>query len=73
MSGAWYIVLAAEIAGAMALYLRLTWRERRGDFWPMAAMLGLGLIALLVEMAVQRDWLRLAARSRRCSSCCRCC
>jgi two-component system, NarL family, sensor histidine kinase UhpB len=57
MSGAWYIVLAAEIAGAVALYLRLTWREKRGDFWFMTTMLGLCLIALLVEMAVQRDWL----------------
>jgi signal transduction histidine kinase len=55
MAGAWYIVLAAEAAGAVALYLRLTWREKRIDFRSMAVTLGITMAVMLAEMAVQRD------------------
>jgi two-component system, NarL family, sensor histidine kinase UhpB len=57
MASAWYLVLAAEALGAMALYLRIVWRERRADIWPMVAVLAAVAIVLLAEMAVQRRWL----------------
>jgi signal transduction histidine kinase len=57
MAGAWYVVLAAEAVGAIGLYLRITWRERRTDFWPMALVLGAAGAVLLAELGVQRHWL----------------
>lgn len=57
MAAAWYVVLAAEAIAAMGLYLRITWRTRRADFWPMAAVLALVSAVLAAEMAVQRHWL----------------
>ena len=57
LTGGWYLVLSVETLGAMALHLHITWRERRDEFWPMAAVLVAVTIVLLVEMAVQRDWL----------------
>jgi two-component system sensor histidine kinase UhpB len=57
MAAAWYVVLAAEAVAAMALYLRITWRTRRADFWPMVGVLALIVAVLAAEMAVQRHWL----------------
>jgi len=57
MSGAWYVVLAAEAFGAMVLYLRIMRRNRRADFWPMAGVLATVAAVLLAEMGVQRHWL----------------
>jgi two-component system, NarL family, sensor histidine kinase UhpB len=53
----WYALLAGEGLAAMALFLHVAWRERRGDFWPMVVILsGLGSL-VLIEMAVQHDML----------------
>ncbi len=57
MAGAWYVVLAAEAIAAMALYLRITWRQQRRAFWPMTVALAAIAVVLLAEMGVQRHWL----------------
>lgn len=57
MAAAWYVVLAVEAIAAMGLYLRITWRTRRADFWPMLAMLAFIGAVLGAELAVQRQWL----------------
>ncbi len=51
---AWFVVLAAELFAAVVLQLRLLWRERRHDFWPMAALEGAATALVLGELAVQR-------------------
>ncbi len=57
VSGLWYSLLAGEGLAAMALYLHVSWRDRRGDFWPMLLILsGIGAL-VLAEMAVQHDLL----------------
>jgi two-component system sensor histidine kinase UhpB len=56
LASAWYLVLAAEAVGAMVLHLRITWRERRTEFWTMAPALAAAGAVLLVEVAVQRGW-----------------
>jgi signal transduction histidine kinase len=59
LASAWFVVLAAEAFAAMALHLHLAWRDRRRDFWPMAAVLIATTVALLVELGAQRGWLPL--------------
>jgi two-component system, NarL family, sensor histidine kinase UhpB len=57
VAGLWYSLLAGEALAAMALYLHVSWRDRRGDFWPMLLILsGIGAL-VLAEMAVQHDLL----------------
>lgn len=57
LASAWYVVLAAEALGAMALHLHITWREKRTEFWTMAPALAAAGSVLLAEVAVQRGWL----------------
>jgi signal transduction histidine kinase len=57
MASAWYVVLTVETLGAMLLHLRISRRERRGDFWPMALVLAAAAVALIGEVAAQRNWL----------------
>ena len=57
VAGAWYLVLATEAIAAMGLYLRIVWRDRRADFWPMAGVLAAAGTVLFAEMGVQRHWL----------------
>ncbi|TXC66942.1 hypothetical protein FSC37_17735 [Piscinibacter aquaticus] len=64
MTGAWYVVLALETTGAMLLHLRISWRDRRDDFWPMALALAATSAVLLHELAVQRGWLPLPSSPR---------
>ena len=57
VAGLWYSLLAGEGLAAIALFLHVSWRERRADFWPMLVVLG-GIGALvLAEMAVQHGML----------------
>jgi signal transduction histidine kinase len=57
VAGLWYALLAGEGLAAMALFLHVSWRQRRDDFWPMLAILsGVGAL-VLTEMAVQHDLL----------------
>lgn len=57
LASAWYLVLGVEAIGAMGLHLRITWRERRTEFWTMAPALSAAAAVLLFEIAVQRGWL----------------
>ncbi len=64
MTSAWYVVLALETTGAMLLHLRISWRDRRSDFWPMALALAATSAVMLHELAVQRGWLPLPPAPR---------
>jgi len=64
MTSAWYVVLALETTGAMLLHLRISWRDRRRDFWPMALALAATSAVMLHELAVQRGWLPLPQAPR---------
>jgi signal transduction histidine kinase len=56
VANAWYVVFAAEIVTIGALYLGVTWRQRRHDFWPMAGVLGLAGFIMVQEIASQSDF-----------------
>lgn len=56
-AGAWFVLLAVEVIAAVALYLVVTWRARRRDFWPMLFILGGMLVLVLIEMAMQQEML----------------
>jgi signal transduction histidine kinase len=53
VANAWYSLLTLEVFAAMALYLTMTWRQRRIDFGPMLLILAGVCCVLLVEMGVQ--------------------
>lgn len=53
VANAWYSLLALEVFAAMALYLTVTWRQRRSDFAPMLFLLTAAGALLMLEMAVQ--------------------
>jgi two-component system sensor histidine kinase UhpB len=53
LAGVWYGVLAAEIAAAVGLHLFVTWRGKRQDFWPMAALLGAITTLLGIQLATE--------------------
>ena len=48
----WYAVLVAEVIAAAGLHLVVTWRNKRQDFWSMAALLGAILVLLGVQLAM---------------------
>ncbi|RQP22567.1 sensor histidine kinase [Piscinibacter terrae] len=53
VANAWYSLLTLEVFAAMALYLTMTWRQRRMDFGPMLLILAGVCFTLLVEMGIQ--------------------
>jgi len=53
----WYPLFGLEVAAATVLYLTVTWRRKRRDFWPMAVMMTAILAIVLVEQAVQQGLL----------------
>ena len=59
LAGVWYVLLMAEVFGAVGLYLRTTWHGRRDDFWPMLMLLVALAFAALVELGVQHGVLGL--------------
>ena len=52
VAGIWYAVLVAEVIAAAGLHLVVTWRNKRQDFWSMAALLGAILVLLGVQLAM---------------------
>jgi signal transduction histidine kinase len=62
IANAWYALYAFELLAISALFLGITWRDRRHDFWPMAAVLGIFTGVLLAELGWQQglfeahDW-----------------
>ncbi|MEP7299415.1 MAG: ATP-binding protein [Burkholderiales bacterium] len=55
MASLWYPLFAIEVLAATALYLVVSWRRRRYDFWPMAALLMAVVGIMMFEQAVQYD------------------
>lgn len=51
LASVWYGVLASELAAAVTLYLFLTWRGKRHEFWSMTALLGGITVLLGVQLA----------------------
>lgn len=56
-ASAWFVVMAAELLVTIALYLRLAWKHRRADFWPMGITLGCMGALVVIEIAMQYGWL----------------
>ena len=48
----WYGVLGIELLVAMAVYLRVSWRRQRAEFWVMASILALLALLLWLEAAI---------------------
>ncbi len=57
MASVWYAALAAEVLAAAVLYLVVTWRGKRQDFWSMSAMLAVVLVLLGLQFPLQYGWL----------------
>jgi len=57
VANAWYVLLAAELLGAVLMYLRATHRAGRADFVPMAAILGGVSLLAGAELMIQNDLL----------------
>jgi len=57
VSSAWYLLMTLEMMVVMALYLYAERRSERDNFWPMAGMLGILGGLVLIERAIQYDWL----------------
>ena len=59
LSSVWYALLTLEVFAAAALYMRVTWRRQRQDFWPMAGLISAAVFIVLVEFAIQHEALAL--------------
>jgi two-component system, NarL family, sensor histidine kinase UhpB len=55
MANLWYALLALEVLAVGALYLVVSWRSKRQDFWPMAALLGVIALIVAVEVAARYE------------------
>ena len=53
LANLWYVVLAAELAGVIGIYLVVTRRQRPRDFMPMALTVAVGAGALGYELFAQ--------------------
>ena len=58
-ANAWYLLLSLEVLAATSLYLYVTWRARKQDFWPMAVLIAAVGAMVLVELAIQYEILGL--------------
>ena len=59
LGSSWYALLALEVFAAAGLYMRVTWRRQRQDFWPMAGLISAAAFIVLVEFAIQQEALAL--------------
>jgi two-component system sensor histidine kinase UhpB len=60
LADAWALLLALELAAAVALYLTTPTAKQRLDYWFSAALLLLGLAAFAWELAAHAHWLPAA-------------
>ena len=51
----WYVLFSAEMFAMGGLYLGVTWRERRHDFWPMFGVFGVAALLLMLELGTQHE------------------
>jgi signal transduction histidine kinase len=59
MASLWYVLLMAEVFAAIGVYLRMTWKRQRDEFWPMVLLLVALAFAALIELGVQHGMLNL--------------
>ncbi|MFM9914307.1 MAG: sensor histidine kinase [Rhizobacter sp.] len=57
VASGWFLLLATEMLMAIAVYLRLAWKNHRDDFWPMGITLGCLGVLVTIEIAIQYGWL----------------
>ncbi|MEO7335480.1 MAG: ATP-binding protein [Caldimonas sp.] len=55
VANVWYILYSLELLAAAGLYLAVTWRDRRHDFWPMACISAALALLLLLELGSQHN------------------
>ncbi len=59
VSSAWYLLLVFQVIATVVLYLYTEWHARRGNFWPMAMLMSAIGGAVLLERAMQLNWVPL--------------
>ncbi len=57
LANAWFALMSLELIASIVYYLRLVWKSRRVDFWPMGLTAGGMGGVVLMELAVQYGWL----------------
>jgi two-component system sensor histidine kinase UhpB len=61
VSTAWYLLLALEVLGAIAIYLVIARREQQTQWRSMAMLMGCFAILMILDIATQYHWLPLPA------------
>ncbi|MBY0467466.1 MAG: sensor histidine kinase [Burkholderiaceae bacterium] len=61
LANAWFALMSLELIASIVYYLRLVWKNRRVDFWPMGLTAGGMGVVVLLELAVQYGWLPMHA------------
>lgn len=56
VASAWFLLMSAEAVAAIVLYLWVTWKTRRVQFWFMAALGGVFVGLMAMEIAVRYEW-----------------
>ncbi|MFM2448450.1 MAG: hypothetical protein RIS44_900 [Pseudomonadota bacterium] len=56
VSTAWYLLLALEVLGAIAIYLVIARREQQKEWRSMAMLMGCFAIPMVLEIATQYHW-----------------
>ena len=57
LANVWFALMSLELIASIVFYLRLVWKNRRVDFWPMGLTAGGMGGVVLMELAVQYGWL----------------
>ena len=59
LATAWFALMSMELIASIVYYLRIVWKSRRVDFWPMGLTAGGMSVVVLLELAVQYGWLSM--------------
>ena len=59
LATAWFALMSMELIASIVYYLRIVWKNRRVDFWPMGLTAGGMSVVVLLELAVQYGWLSM--------------
>ncbi|OYT98600.1 MAG: sensor histidine kinase [Burkholderiales bacterium PBB1] len=61
LANAWFALMSAELIASIVYYLRIVWKRRRVDFWPMGLTAGGMGVVVVLELTVQYGWLPMHA------------
>ncbi len=59
VSTAWYLLLALQVLGAIAIYLLIAWKEQQAPWREMSILMACFAVFMLLEIATQYHWLPL--------------